>query len=278
MKIIPGEGTVPVIYTAHHASHDFGEFEDRVALTDEQKFRFSDYGTDLTLPTNGLLAIVADKSRGLGDLNRNPDDPGRFQSQDYHQPDRHNIWKPGQELTEDEKAFCQNNFYDPFHNQIIDSLKARSEPTYVVAWDNTAHYKIGDYTHGKHHMMRPFILSNRGAENSADAGPDEPTSCDPAFLRLLAGLFKTELEARGLPNEVLLNFVMRGGYICRRYSTLRNADELQSLGVTAPVQSLQLEYDTIITHDQVTLEPKPGNISDLKSAFSHAIQKAISLS
>jgi hypothetical protein len=46
MKLLEGTQEVPVIYTAHHASYDFGEFEDRVALTAEQKLRFSDYGTE----------------------------------------------------------------------------------------------------------------------------------------------------------------------------------------------------------------------------------------
>jgi hypothetical protein len=275
MKIIPGSGSVPVIYTAHHASHDFGEFDSRCALSADQKVRFSDYGSDLTVPNNGIVTIVAERSRALGDLNRNPDDPGRFQLQDYGQPTRHNIWKSGQELTEEDKAFCQANYYDTFHNQIIEQLRQRDKPTFVIAWDNTAHYKIGDYTNGKHQMMRPFILSNRGAESSAESINDEITSCDPIFLKLLSYHFVPELRQRNLPTEVMLNFVMHGGYICRRYNTRRNESDLRALGVKTEVQSLQLEYDTIITHDQDTLQPKTDRIIAVQEAFSAAIIKTI---
>ena len=275
MKLIAGTQDLPIIYTAHHASHDFGEFSSRVALTKEQRIRFSDYGSDLTVPTNGIAAIIGDRSRALGDLNRDPDEPGRFQDQDYGQPDRHKIWLPGQELTEKEKLQCQTSVYMPFHEAIIDQLKTRDDLTFVVAWDNTAHYMIGDYENGKNTMMRPFILSNRGLEDSPMAGPDEPTSCDPRFLAVLADNFTTALAQRDLPYEVLLNFVMRGGYITRHYSTLRNPEDLKKLGVNCEVQSLQLEYDTSITHDQDTLKPKTENIKALKEAFSEAINKTV---
>jgi len=275
MNLLEGTREVPVIYTAHHASHDFGEFEERVALTTEQKLRFSDYGTSLTVPLNGLVVIVADRSRGLGDLNRDPDDPGRFQYQDYGQPVKHDIWKPGQELTEQDKLYCQSNFYTPFHNEIIDRLKVRNDLTFVVAWDNTAHYVIGEDSKGNPQTMRPFVLSNRGLENSSQASVEESTSCDPKFLEMLAQNFSPALQEKGLPTEVLLNFVFKGGYICRRYSTLRNKEDLGKLGVVCDVQSLQLEYDTTITHDQETLEPKTENIDALREAFSKAICKTI---
>jgi len=275
MKLVKGSGKVPVIYTAHHASHDFHKFDSRVALSEEQKIRFSDYGTDLTVPTNGLASIIAEHSRALGDLNRDPNDPGRFQTQDYGQPIRHDIWRAGKELTEAEKTDCQTTFHQPFHDEIISQLTARRGPTFVVAWDNTAHYRIGDYLTGKHEMMRPFILSNRGSEESGEAGSNEPVSCDPALLELLAEKFRVELRQRGLPDEVHLNFVMKGGYVCRRYSTLCNAEELHALGVTADIQSLQLEYDTAITHDQITLEPYPDKIIALREAFNAAITQCL---
>jgi N-formylglutamate amidohydrolase len=123
MKIIPGTGEVPVIYTAHHASHDFGEFESRVALSTEQKIRFSDYGTDLTVPANGLVSLIAEHSRALGDLNRDPKDLGMFQDQDYAKINRNDIWKLGNGLTEKEKELCLKKYYWSFHNEIINQLK-----------------------------------------------------------------------------------------------------------------------------------------------------------
>jgi hypothetical protein len=274
MKVINGSCEVPVIYTAHHASHDFGEFTGRVALSEEQRIRFSDYGTSETVPINGIATLIAEKSRALGDLNRNPNNPGRFQDQDYGQPQKHAIWKEGQELTEADKQFCQANFYEPFHSEIVRLLASHDGPAMVIAWDNTAHYLIGVNEGGEAVTMKPFILSNRGAEESARPNSQEPTSCEPEFLELLAELFAEELSKRVLPSEIHLNLVMKGGYICRQYSTLRNGDALESKGISSPVQSLQLEYDTAITHDQTTLEPMPEKIASLRLAFTDALTKA----
>lgn len=273
MKRIEDTGVVPAIYTAHHASHDFGEFAPRVALTEEQMIRFSDYGTDQTVPLNGIVTIIAERSRALGDLNRDPEDPQRFQDKDYGRPERHDIWVEGNGLTENDKQFCQDNLYTPFHDAIVDELKARSDLTFVVSWDNTAHYEIGDDDAGNPVMMKPFILSNRGKQDSTGPG-DEAVSCDPEFMKLLVKHFADELASSGLPNEIHLNLVMKGGYICRRYSTLRNKLELESLGITCEVQSLQVEYDTNITHDQSTLEVDTEKMKLLRVAFSSAIERA----
>lgn len=272
MKIIPGKHTVPVIYTAHHASHDFDIFEDRVALTQEQKVRFSDYGTSETVPQNGIVSIVAETSRALGDLNRDPDDPGRFQDQDYAKPDRNTIWTENKELTGEEKLYCQSTYYRPFHQAIVDQLKDRQALTFVVAWDNTAHYEIGTDENNQPVTMKPIIISNRGIEGSAQASDSEETSCDPEFLELLVPNLANELQARNLPNDIYLNLVFKGGYITRHYSTLRNKETLMNLGITASVQSFQVEYDTAITHGQETLEPNPDNIQRLRTAFSKAIE------
>jgi N-formylglutamate amidohydrolase len=276
MTLREGSGTVPVIYTAHHAGHNFGLFQDRVGLTASQQIRFSDYGTDQTVPNNGLLTMVAETSRALGDLNRAPHDPGRFQLQDYHRPDRHAIWKPGQELSAADKQFCHERYYLPFHRKILEELQARDSLTFVIAWDNTAHYTIGHDSRNQPVTMKPFIISNVGAEEAAAKNPGVPTSCDPHFINILAPLFAAELAQRGLPHQVHLNLVFRGGYITRHYSTRRNRQGLAAQGITAPVQSLQIEYDTAITHDQVTLEPKPAHILALRDAFSRAIEAAVS--
>jgi N-formylglutamate amidohydrolase len=68
-----------IIYAAHHASHVFHELAERCALSEDEKIRFSDYDTAETVPQIGIATIIAKLSRALGDLNRNPDDLGRFQ-------------------------------------------------------------------------------------------------------------------------------------------------------------------------------------------------------
>ncbi|MBP6038303.1 MAG: N-formylglutamate amidohydrolase [Candidatus Saccharimonas sp.] len=274
MQSIKNSASLPVIYTAHHASHDFHEFSQRCTLTDEERIRFSDYGTAETVPRNGIAALVASHSRALGDLNRDPDDAGRFQEYDYARPSRNPIWLPGKTLSEKEKAELHQRFYIPFHNEIIHQLRAVTQPMLVVAWDNTADYIIGKNNVGDDVQMPSFVLSNRGGEETAETS-DEETSCDPLLFTTLRDNFVRELQSAGLPHDVHLNLVYRGGYITRRYSTRRAAKALHELGITQPIQSLQLEYNTKLTHDQITLDPNPEAITRLRQAFERAIDQTL---
>lgn len=273
MQVKHGSHQIPFIFTAHHASHEFHDFTERVALNEEQRIRFSDYGTALTVPSVGVASIVATQSRALGDLNRDPDDPMRFAELDYGKPDRHPIWRSGEALTNDEKIICQKRFYEPFHSKIIQLLKQQSQETVVVAWDNTAHYEIGTNEAGQAITMPNIVLSNRGDEGAAN-GTHDSVSCDPDLLYFVAEAMQANLRASGLPHEVDLNLVYKGGYICRTYSSYRNSDLLQSLGVVVPVQSFQVEYNTNLTHDQQTLEAHTAHIRMLKAALSNALISA----
>ncbi|MEO5949175.1 MAG: N-formylglutamate amidohydrolase [Candidatus Saccharimonas sp.] len=274
MKILNGSERVPVIYTAHHASHDFHELQSRCALSDEEVIRFSDYGTDLTVPRNGLAALIAEHSRALGDLNRNPDDAGRFQDRDYAKPDRHPIWLPGMGLTDTEKEALHQRFYVQFHRALTETIVNADKPLLVVAWDNTANYLIGKNDTGDEVTMPGFVLSNRGCEESGKQG-EEHISCEPELLERLAEEFRNELTKRDLPHDVHMNLVYKGGYVARTYSTLRNELSLTEGGITHPVQSLQLEYNTAITHDQVTLAPNLEAIRLLREAFEAAIEATL---
>lgn len=263
---------LPIIYTAHHASYNYGEFSDRCALSNEERVRFSDYGTDLTVPKNGT-ALIANYSRGVVDLNRPGDKNSNvFPDQDYARPKRNNIWKDGQEPTEEERVKIKADIYDTFHKNILDTVKQQNAPTLVFAWDNTAQYDIGENEAGEIQQMKPFILSNRGAEDSAypSADSNEPTSCDPELLLKVVELFKQKASTYNLPDEVHLNLVMKGGRIAQTYSSLRNPD----LGVAYPVQSLQMEYSTQITHDQVTLEPNQEAIDNLRTCWEEVMTEA----
>jgi hypothetical protein len=83
-------------------------------------------------------------------------------------------------------------------------------------------------------------------------------------------LFKQKASAFGLPNEVHLNLVFKGGYITQSYSTLLK-DDLQT---DYPVQSFQMEYSTAITHDQKTLEPNHKAIESLRTCWEEVISEA----
>ncbi len=272
---------IPVVYSAHHASSDFGykDFNGRCALTPEQRIRFSDYGTDITVPQNGITPpLVARWSRGIVDLNGAG--KTQFKDKDFGKtPDGwgsmpNPLWLPGMGHTEIEKAEIVRDIYDPYYQQIIDNLRSLERHKYllVFAWDNTADYCIGEEENGYKTWMPDFIVSNRGAENSPQkdltgACKDEETSCEPAFLEEFATQLHRTLKRWGLPDDVRTNFVYRGGNITRTFSHRRNPD----IDVQAHVESLQLEYNTKITHDQRTLEAFPDRIDGVRLATEAAM-------
>lgn len=276
---------IPVVYSAHHASDNFSyeDFGGRCALTSEQRKRFSDYGTDETVPQHGLVPpFISCWSRGIVDLN-NPDDwskcfkVGDFaKDTDCFTPRPHAIWIPGRAPTSEEKVRIMQEIYYPYYAAILANLR-KLEPyrnLLVVGWDNTADYGIGTNEAGARVFMPAFVVSNRGTEGNGQ--PDtsgslkgEVTTCDPQILELFAHNLRCALREQGMPDEVCMNLVYRGGNIPRTFTHRRTP----SLDVQAHVQSLQLEYNTKITHDQVTLEPYPGEIAKLRIAVERAMRE-----
>jgi len=262
--------TVPFIYSAHHAGTSFGEFSHRTALTEQQQYELSDYGTAETVAQNGILTLVAPYSRGLVDLNRAPDDPDRFVERTPKRPDALPIWQPDQEPTEEEKRRIDRGIYHQYHQQINDAITASSERLVVVAWDNAGHYVIGKNRHGHDVTMPPFIISNHGQENSSRSDSWAETSCDPVLLDLLAKYLRKQLATNGLPSSVHMNLVFKGGYISEHYNTLRHP-EIKSAETKNPtVQSFQVEYDGTMTQDAQG-EQDPDKQEALRQAFEAAV-------
>lgn len=125
--------------------------------------------------------------------------------------------------------------------------------------------------------MPSFVLANRGALGSGSGQNGEQPSCDPAVLEVLAEKLRIELDAHGLPSDVHLNLVFKGGYITDKYSTLRNTTDLRNLGIDGMVHSFMVEYDGSIVTDQETLEPISGRPEALKHAFSEAMKQTCEL-
>lgn len=259
---------LPIIYSAHHASCDFGEFSDRTNLTKEERVRFSDYGTSETVPTNGILTLRSEYSRGVIDLNRGLGDPNIFPIHDFSSNPK-KIWREGQELTKQEQERIVDTVWLPYHDQILQEIRKMDGPGLVVGWDNTAH-KIIYKDIGYSVEMKPFILSNNGALDSTKPDPKskESTTCEPEFLEEFAHEFKKELGNRGIKTEVYFNHYLKGRYIVRRYNTNNSPDLSEH-----KIQSFQIEYDTILTHDQETLESYRETIIDIKESFEDAISK-----
>ena len=272
---------LPILCSAHHASDDFGEYSNRCALTAKQRLQYSDYGTAITVPREGMeKPMIGTHSRGIIDLNREQKSPTLFPRKDFEKPTPNEIWKPGKELTEGERVEVLRTVYFVYHDALYQKMHDFKRPGLVVAWDNTAHYEIGNAATGEKEMMSPFILSNKGTRDSADMSDANeldarkeqirPTSCDPRLLEEFAIELRKSLKKFGLPDEVFLNRVYKGGYIGEYYNTRRNP----MLNVHQAVQSFQIEYDTLLTHDQETLEADSSAMEKLRIAVERALFNA----
>lgn len=261
--MIPKMSKLPVLYTLEHASHNFGNFGNRIALTDIERFRFSDYGVLETVPRHTEI-LSAEYSRGLIDLNRAPDAYDLFPEYDFSNPPNP-IWKKDREPTDKERDFIRKNIYETYQKSILDKIRSFSKRCIIISWHNTAHYKI----EGK--MMAPIILSNLGDAGSASSKTDN-TSCSPELLISLAASLSKELKHNNLPHDVALNYIFKGGYVTEHYNTRRHPE----IAPGKDIDSIQVEYDTIITHDQNTLKPIQGNIAKLRESFTKAMESVCS--
>lgn len=272
---------LPIIYSAHHASHNFGKFTHRCALTLEQCVRYSDYGTDDTVPKHTHY-LISNHSRGIVDLNRAPDSPTLFPKLDFGKPEKHNIWLPGLEPTDEERTVFRQTIYEPYHQQLSQAIQSledycsqSNKPIFVVAWDNTAHYEIGKNADGSPRIMDYFILSNNGDKGKGGAiNPEVKTTCNPNFLVELGNNLNLALQEQGLNYEISLNTYDDSpndecGYIATHYNTHYNSGISQK----CLVEAFQVEYSTIITHSQDDLSPNYDAMQKLRLAFSKAMEK-----
>ncbi|RUT03035.1 hypothetical protein DSM106972_053430 [Dulcicalothrix desertica PCC 7102] len=272
---------LPIVYSAHHASHNFGKFTSRCALTLEQCVKYSDYGTDDTVPKHTHYSI-SNYSRGLVDLNRAPDSPTLFPKQDFGKPNKNNIWLSGFEPTDEERKFIRETIYEPYHQQLLQTIKnledydtESNKPIVVVAWDNTAHYEIGKNPDGTARIMDYFILCNNGDRNKGNStNPQVKTTCNPDFIVELANNLNSALREQKLEGKATLNTYddkpnNECGYIASNYNTHYNP----GISKKRPVESFQVEYSTIITHSQQHLCPNYEAMQKLRLAFEKAMEE-----
>jgi hypothetical protein len=259
------ETTTNTIWSAHHASHSFFDaqngvdYRSRCALTPLQQEKLSDYGTDITVPTNGVLTMRSQLNRALGDLNRKKDNA--FRPQDFGKifrdgrwhADKHDIWLPGQQPTDAEKEQLLTMYWDPYYARILEELRRAKRPMVVVAFDNTANYKIGENTDGSDRIMMNIDVANDGAKGKP--GLDEKgeerkliTTCDPKFLQEFAYQLSRALREQGLRDDVTRNEYddeefNQCGDLAKHFNTRGNV-----LDVPNEVQAIQIEYNTFLTH------------------------------
>jgi len=247
------EKEIPIIVSAHHASSNYGRFADRCALTDEQRIRYSDYGTANTAPRfRGGHTQNASYSRGIIDLNRGPNDEKLYPTQDFGKPTPQQIWKEGQKPTQNEQDRFFKEIWTPYHNRLTDAIRSAKRPAIVLAWDNTAKYPIGYNKKGDEVIMPSFILSNNGAEHSSspeqrhEADDSKKTTCQPELLDEFYIEFGKALRRKNLPDDRHLNEIFRGQYVTKHY----NSYHTPNIHPDQPVQSIQIDYCADITHDQ----------------------------
>ncbi len=268
---------LPILYSAHHCSANFGEWSARVALSEARRKRLSDCGTDRTVPLHSN-ALLATHSRGVVDLNRSPCHLDLFRDVDFADPPNR-IWHAWQEPTPGEQEDIIRRIYRPYHDRLLRCLQELSkgrQPILVVAWDNMGRYSLREDGSLRPGLTVPIILSNCGRKGGTDQDEQqrESTSCSPALLSALAAEFRTALLACGFPADVAdgIHFNLpgfKGGYICEHYTTRRH----QELPVDVDVQSLQVEYDVALTHDTRTLEANDDAIRRLQRAFTVAMER-----
>lgn len=273
---------LPIVYSAHHASHNFGKFTNRCALTLEQCVRYSDYGTDDTVPKHTHY-LISNHSRGIVDLNRAPDNPTLFAEKDFGKPNKNDIWLPGIEPSEEERKFIRETIYEPYHQQLSQAIKNIEEnddtesnkPIVVVAWDNTAHYEIGKNPDGTPRIMDYFILCNNGDKNKGNStNPEVKTTCNSDFIVELANNLNLAVREKELEFIVTLNTYNdkpneQCGYIARNYNTYYNP----GISKKRLVEAFQVEYSTIITHSQRDLCPNYQAMQKLRLAFEKAMEE-----
>jgi N-formylglutamate amidohydrolase len=258
-----GSADIPFVFSVHHASDNFAEFSNRCALTPLQRKAYSDYGTDKTVPSVGICAVIAELSRGIVDLNRNPDDAARFPLFDFANPPN-KIWSENQHLNTKEQASVHTTYFAPYHAEIEHQAQSTSGTAFVVAWDNTAQKSIGQNEQGQDVVMPTIILSNNGDEESTERVDGQSTTCDPRLLLLIGDCFKKYLNKAGLPSDVHLNLVFKGKHVIQAHTTWPSGS----------TQSLQIEYSTALTHNQKTLDEIPGRTDMVRGVAELALSEA----
>lgn len=253
---------LPLITSSPHDGDSFAEFSPRIALSPWQVGEFSDKYTAVTsYHPNALGNLKSIVSRGLGSLNQSRD-LENFKTIDFC---GNTIWKAGQELTNEEKEYCFETHWDPYHNEIKRLIKVSKQEGFekILLWD---HHDTGDYDEktkkrdkkqpGFNRIMPKFIVSN------ADI------ACSPEFLRNIQSCIAKEFGLR--TNEVEINTIFKGGYIMQHYGDPKNDYGNKVVGI-------QIEYNRGLIMDQATRIPNKEKLKEFNEKFRKVMEKACEL-
>lgn len=265
---------LPIITSAPHESDDFGDFLDRVKLTDWQIGEFSDkYTADTAFHPNALGNLRSKASRGLAALNRTRDF-SLLRTEDFH---GNPIWKEGEELTDQEKEFLYKTYYDPYHNEIKKLIgKSKSHGfKKIILWDQhdtgDFHQETGERNRRlpEGRVMPEFILSNFGQPHTGKVDPTIGyTSSPPWFIKKIqekiSKIFNIEIS------KIEINTLFKGGFITEHYGKPQN--DYGNI-----VFAIQIEYNRGLIMNQLTRKPYLDKINDFNKKFNKVMEYAVKI-
>lgn len=266
---------LPLITSSPHDSDSFAELSDRCVLTEWQIGEFSDrYTADTAYHPYALGNLKSIVSRGLGSLNQ-PRDNSLFKLEDFH---GNTLWKEGMGLTEKEKEYCFNTFYDPYYEEIKRLIKVSKQEGFdkVILWD---HHDTGDFDPhtGKRDRILPeeprtmpkFILSNLGLRETGEINYKNGfASCPAYFIQAVRMYISKEFELQ--PEEIEINTIYKGGHITQYFGNPKNDFGNKIIGI-------QLEYNRGFIMNQATREPYVDKIKEFNKKFNKVMENACSL-
>lgn len=266
---------LPLITSATHNSINFEKFADRVALDSWHISEFSDiYTADTVYNPDALGNVVAKVNRAIGIYNR-PREFSSFFEKDFL---GNLIWKEGKELSNDEKKYCIENYYNPYYDEIKKLIKLSKKKGFekVLLWDQ---HDTGDFDPksgkrdrnlpGENRTMPKFILSNFGLENTGGTNPEEGyITCPPEFIKTVQQLIADGFDLK--TSEIEINTSYKGGNIIQYFGNPKN-------NFGNKVVAIQIEYNRGMVMDQATRMPYNDKIEEMNLKFRKIMEKACEL-
>jgi N-formylglutamate deformylase len=201
--------------------------------------------------------VNATASRFVVDLNRERNEGGEngvIKRTDFA---RVPFYRGEYVLDEAERERRLSLYYDPYHRALETAIAAGGIRFFIDGHSMEARGPAIGPDGGK---PRPALcIGNFGDENGDSLGG--PTSCDPELARrirfLLNGFIANLLREPGAPQGVLLNNPFDGGHILSRYTRPPFA-----------IPGVMIEVNRALYLDEETLQPLPGRIEKLRTAFA----------
>lgn len=234
----------PIILCAPHAQTAIKDHKirNRLALSDYEIWKCSDpYTGDLQEFTCAQYVHVATTHRLVCDFNRAPNIENAFHDFDFFgRP----VFKKDQAFSESEKAEHIKKYWEPYHNDIADSIRNLDDEGHEIIFVIDYHNTSGDHPlTSQREYMPTLVVSNLGAfdtgkKNSRDAQITLPEE------------YMSELKATisdKLPLPVEINKIYKGGYNLVWLSKLK-----EQLGLKAKLYAIQLEYNLDLIYNPLT--------------------------